>query len=49
MRDPAYVAEARAAAQSVEPVGGEELMRRVEHLLTLPADLVARLKRALGR
>jgi tripartite-type tricarboxylate transporter receptor subunit TctC len=49
MRDPAYVQEAAAAGISNEPVGGEDVLARIEALLALPQPLITQLRQMIAR
>jgi tripartite-type tricarboxylate transporter receptor subunit TctC len=47
MKDPAFIAEAKAAQFDLQPVSGEELQRIVSEIVATPPHIVARLKAAL--
>ena len=49
MRDPAFLAEARAMQADVEPTTGEEVQAIVSAMYATPKPVVERVKKLLGK
>jgi tripartite-type tricarboxylate transporter receptor subunit TctC len=49
MTDPQFLADARSAGISIDPIAGDEIERNVGALLSMPDRLADRLRRVLGR
>jgi hypothetical protein len=49
MADPALLEEARKGKMEVEPLGGEELQKLAERIMSQPPAVIERVKKVLGR
>jgi tripartite-type tricarboxylate transporter receptor subunit TctC len=49
IKDPAFLAEAERRRLDIDPSGGEELDKIAKEVMTTPPDIVARVKKLIGK